>query len=79
MEYAIFMLFTFNMQKQAYSMKRTILFLFIILSCGSMSGTDYSKIDKQAESVPKNLRSAEDIARYLTKNIKRNRIVRFIL
>ena len=69
MEYAIFMLFTFNMQKQAYSMKRTILFLFIILSCGSMSGTDYSKIDKQAESVPKNLRSAEDIARYLTKNI----------
>jgi len=36
---------------------------------GIMMGADYTKIDKQAESVPGNLKTAKEIARYLTKNL----------
>jgi len=50
-------------------MKRTFLIFFFIFTCGVMMGADYTKIDKQAESVPGNLKTAKEIARYLTKNL----------
>ena len=50
-------------------MKRTLLLFFFIFTCGVMMGADYTKIDKQAESVPGNLKTAKEIARYLTKNL----------
>ena len=50
-------------------MKRTFLIFSIIFMSGIMMGADYTKIDKQAESVPGNLKTAKEIARYLTKNL----------
>ena len=50
-------------------MKRTFLIFFFIFTCGVMMGADYTKIDKQAESVPGNLKTAKEITRYLTKGL----------
>jgi len=50
-------------------MKHFILMILLILSTGIACGADYSKIDKQSVTVPQNLRTASDIARYLTKNV----------
>jgi len=50
-------------------MKRAILIFFLIYTCGIMMGADYTKIDNQAETVPGNLKTAKEIARYLTGNI----------
>ena len=50
-------------------MKQTIVFILLIFFTGSMSVIDYSKTDKRAESVPQNLKTAGDIARYLTKGL----------
>ena len=50
-------------------MKRTILIILLFFTIGLVSGTDYTKIDQHAATVPQNLRTANDIARYLTKNL----------
>lgn len=50
-------------------MKRTILFILLILNIGIVFSVDYTKIDKQAESVPQNLKTAQEITRYLTRNL----------
>ena len=50
-------------------MKRTILYIFFILFSATVWGTDYSKIDKQSMSVPQNLKTANEIAHYLTRNL----------
>ena len=50
-------------------MKRVILIFIFIFSAGIMMGVDYTKIDKRAESVPGNLKTAKDITRYLTKGL----------
>ena len=50
-------------------MKRVILIFILIFSAGIMMGVDYTKIDKRAESVPGNLKTAKDITRYLTKGL----------
>jgi hypothetical protein len=50
-------------------MKRNILFLLLVFITGQLFGADYTKIDHHSESVPQNLRNANDIARYLTKNL----------
>ena len=51
------------------SMKRSILFSLLVFSTGILYGIDYSKTDKQAEYVPPNLKTASDIARYLTRGL----------
>ncbi|NDP20123.1 MAG: hypothetical protein GZ091_03445 [Paludibacter sp.] len=43
-----------------------LIFFFQVSHCFSV---DYSKIDKQSATVPQNLKSAEEIAGYLTKNL----------
>ncbi|MDP4239232.1 MAG: transglutaminase domain-containing protein [Bacteroidota bacterium] len=50
-------------------MKQTILSLLLILCSGTIFGSDYSKIDKQAATVPGNLKTAGEIAHYLTRNL----------
>ena len=50
-------------------MKRVILIFILIFSAGIIMGVDYTKIDKRAESVPGNLKTAKDITRYLTKGL----------
>jgi len=50
-------------------MKRTILYLILFLFSAGVRGTDYSKTDKQAMSVPQNLKTAGEITRYLTRNL----------
>ena len=50
-------------------MKRVILIFIFIFSAGIMMGVDYTKVDKRAESVPGNLKTAKDITRYLTKGL----------
>ncbi len=50
-------------------MKRFIIFILLSVHIGLTLGTDYSRIDKQSETVPANLKTAKDIARYLTRNL----------
>jgi len=50
-------------------MKRTFLSLLLILNTCFLFSTDYSRIDKQAESVPSNVKTAGDIARYVTRHL----------
>jgi len=50
-------------------MKRTFLSLLFILNACFLFSTDYSKVDKQAESVPPNVKTAGDIARYVTRHL----------
>ena len=50
-------------------MKRIFLFILLLISTGMLFATDYSSIDRHAATVPPNLRTANDIARYLTKNL----------
>ena len=50
-------------------MKRLILIIFLILSAHNAFCTDFSKIDLQSESVPANLKTAPQIATYLTRNL----------
>ena len=50
-------------------MKRIILFTFLLIITGSMNAADYSTIDKHAATVPPTLKTANDIARYLTTNL----------
>jgi hypothetical protein len=50
-------------------MKQIFLSLLLILNTCFLFSTDYSKIDKQAESAPPNVRTASDIARYVTRHL----------
>ncbi|MDD4991320.1 MAG: transglutaminase domain-containing protein [Paludibacter sp.] len=50
-------------------MKRFVLLYLLILPCSLVFGADYSKIDKQAQVVPDNLKTPEEIAGYLTRNL----------
>lgn len=50
-------------------MKRIFLFILLIISSGIILGADYTRIDKQAASVPQNLHTVNEIARYLTRNL----------
>jgi hypothetical protein len=50
-------------------MKSLFAIFFILFHVGLVFGTDYAKIDKQSASVPKNLKTAEEIAGYLTRNL----------
>ncbi len=50
-------------------MKRFFLFFLLILSFSAVFGTDYSRIDKQSETVPAKLNTASEIAAYLTRNL----------
>jgi len=69
MRYAIFVYLTFILFTIELYMKRVILIFILIFSTGIMMGVDYTKIDKRAESVPQNLKTAKDITRYLTKGL----------
>ena len=66
---AIFMYSTFILFTKELYMKRVILILLLFVSAGILMGADYTKIDKRAETVPGNLRTAKDITRYLTKGL----------
>jgi hypothetical protein len=50
-------------------MKRIILFILLLAGTCNMFAADYATIDKHAAIVPANLKTANDIARYLTKNL----------
>jgi len=50
-------------------MKRYILITFFLFSIASVFSTDYAKIDKQALSVPKSLKTVDQIARSLTHGL----------
>jgi len=50
-------------------MKRIILSLLLILNTCLMFSTDYIRIDKQALTVPPNVKTASDIARYVTRHL----------
>jgi len=50
-------------------MKRFIILILLSVHIGLALGTDYSRIDKQSETVPANMKTAKDIARYLTRNL----------
>ncbi|MDD4969029.1 MAG: transglutaminase domain-containing protein [Paludibacter sp.] len=50
-------------------MKRIILSLLLILNSCFLFSTDYSRIDKQAMTVPPNVKTAGDIARYVTRHL----------
>lgn len=50
-------------------MRQFILTIFILLNVSTSFGADYNKIDKQSESVPANLKTAKEIAQYLTRNL----------
>ena len=50
-------------------MKRFFLFFLLMLSFGAVFSTDYSRIDKQSETVPDRLKTAPQIAAYLTRNL----------
>jgi len=69
MRYAIFVYLTFILFTIELYMKRIILIFILIFTTGIMMGVDYSKIDKRAESVPQNLKTAKEITRYLTKGL----------
>jgi len=50
-------------------MKRFILISFLLLNISASYSKDFSKIDGQSKTVPANLKTAEEIAKYLTRNI----------
>ncbi len=50
-------------------MKHFLLFCIILINCLSSYSIDYSKVDAQSGSVPSNLKTADEIARYLTRNL----------
>ncbi len=50
-------------------MKRILFHSILVLFSACVWGTDYSKADKQALSVPPNLKTANEITRYLTRNL----------
>ena len=50
-------------------MKRIFLFILFLISTDMLFAADYSSIDQHAATVPPNLRTANEIARYLTKNL----------
>jgi len=50
-------------------MKRYILISFFLFSIASVFSADYTKIDKQALSVPKNMKTVNQIARSLTRGL----------
>jgi hypothetical protein len=43
--------------------------MFALCTIGLAFGADFSKVDKHAESVPGNLKTTKEIARYLTRNL----------
>jgi hypothetical protein len=53
-------------------MKRIVLLYLLILPFGFILGADYSKIDTQSQSIPNNLKTPEEIAKYLTRNLHSN-------
>lgn len=50
-------------------MNRFFSILVILFYTSLIFGTDYAKIDKQSATVPQNLKTADEIAGYLTKNL----------
>jgi len=50
-------------------MKQIVLVFLLILPCSFAFGTDYSKINKQAQVVPDKLKTPEEIAGYLTRDL----------
>ena len=50
-------------------MKRFLLFFHLMLSFSAVFATDYSRIDKQSETVPDRLKTTPEIAAYLTRNL----------
>jgi hypothetical protein len=50
-------------------MKRIALLYLLILPLSFVSAADFSKIDKQAQSVPSDLKTPEEIAAYLTRGL----------
>ena len=50
-------------------MKRFLLFFLLMFCFGAAFSTDFSRIDKQSESVPSRLKTAPEIATYLTRNL----------
>jgi transglutaminase-like putative cysteine protease len=50
-------------------MKQIVFLYFLILPFGFVSGADFSKIDVQSQSIPANLKTPEEIANYLTRNL----------
>jgi hypothetical protein len=68
-KYAIFLFSTFYIFLNSHCMKRFLLFLLLMLCFGAVFGTDYSRIDKQSETVPVKLNTAPEIATYLTRNL----------
>lgn len=50
-------------------MKKISLLLLFVLNIYSSFCADYSKIDSQSKTVPANLKTAEEIAKYLTRNL----------
>ncbi|MDR3651730.1 MAG: transglutaminase domain-containing protein [Paludibacter sp.] len=50
-------------------MKQFVLSIIILFNIGNACATDFDKIDKQSESVPANLKTATEIAHYLTRNL----------
>lgn len=50
-------------------MKRFLLLSLYLLAFGTAYCTDYSKIDKQSETVPPNFKTPKEIARYLTHKL----------
>lgn len=53
-------------------MKYLFLILFLIPGCIAFSQTDWKNVDKNAGSVPSSLKSAKEIAIYLTKNLTKD-------
>lgn len=50
-------------------MKKFILFALILLNINTSYCVDYVKIDNQSKTVPTNLKTAEEITQYLTRNL----------
>lgn len=50
-------------------MKQFIFIIFIAFNSSFAFSADYTKIDKQSATVPQNLKTAEEIAGYLTQNL----------
>ena len=59
----------FRLKQNRLCMKKILLFALIILNINSSFCVDYSKIDSQSKTVPANLKTAEEIAKYLTRNL----------
>jgi hypothetical protein len=49
---------------------KQFLLIFLLMCCfGAVFGADFSRIDKQSETVPTRLKTAPEIAAYLTRNL----------